>query len=217
MEDVFDQDQDNALPAGEKETCQTLLLTISLKEKMFNENQRNTAKKLLQKLEGDRRRKCRTSNIGTDALASGDIGIVEPSIRKELLIVSSKKRKSKGQKKSKADDESDSDDEKLRTKKKSRKSGADELDEDGFKKWSDDEGDWSDVDDGKLFWHHNNPCSCTEHLSPNTLVFSSLVDQRHLQEWKEVNQYETGQAKKGMGCRKRSHEACKYAMASVSS
>ena len=63
----------------------------------------------------------------------------------------SKKRKSKGQKKTKADDESDSDDEKLRTKKKSRKSGADELDEDGFKKWSDDEGDWSDVDDGKSF------------------------------------------------------------------
>ena len=147
MEDVFDQDQDNALPAEDKETCQTLLLTISLKEKMFNENQRNTAKKLLQKLEGDRRRRCRTSNIGAGATAV-DSGIVEPSIRKELLIVSSKKRKSKGKKK--ADDDSDSDDEKARTKKRSRKSGTEELDEDGFKKWSDDEGDWSDVDDGKL-------------------------------------------------------------------
>ena len=169
MEDVFDRDQDNALPAEEKETCQTLLLTISLKEKMFNEDHRNTAKKLLQKLEGDRRRRCRTSNIGAGATAV-DSGIVEPSIRKELLIVSSKKRKSKGQKKTKADDESDSDDEKLRTKKKSRKSGADELDEDGFKKWSDDEGDWSDVDDGKLFWN-DKLCSCTELLSTNTLLF----------------------------------------------
>ena len=201
MEDVFDRDQDNALPAEEKETCQTLLLTISLKEKMFNENQRNTAKKLLQKLEGDRRRRCRTSNIGAGATAV-DSGIVEPSIRKELLIVSSKKRKSKGQKKSKAGDESDSDDEKLRTKKKSRKSGADELDEDGFKKWSDDEGDWSDVDDGKLLFLNDNPCSCTELLSQQIHLFSFAGADRHLQEWQEVNQFEASEATTRVGGRK---------------
>ena len=142
MEDIFDQEREGSLPAEEKVTCQTLLLTISVKEKIFTEQQRQTAKKLLQKLDGDRRRKCRTSNIG--GAGDDDMAAAPASIRKELLITKSKKRKSKGRK-SKGGDDSDSDDDKPR-KKRSR-GGGDEIDEDGYKKWSDDEGDWSDVDD----------------------------------------------------------------------
>ena len=143
MEDIFDQDREGTLPMEEKATCQTLLLTISVKNKVFNENQRNTANKLLQRLEGSRQRRCRTTlNVGETAT---DEGGSQPSIRKELLIVSSKKKKSKGAKKSN-DGDSDSDDEKTRPRKK-RRNGVDEIDEDGYKKWSDDEGEWSDVDD----------------------------------------------------------------------
>mmetsp|Transcript_4601 Transcript_4601/g.10378 ORF Transcript_4601/g.10378 Transcript_4601/m.10378 type:complete len:2557 (+) Transcript_4601:190-7860(+) len=155
MEDIFEQDRENTLPSSEKVSCQTLLLTISVKEKLFNESQRSTAKKLMQRLEGDRRRKCRTSNIGTSNIGAGAIAddddVSTPSIRKELLIVSSKKkRRSRGPKQSKAadneDDESDTEDEKEQTKKKSR-NDSELLDQDGFKKHSDDEDDWSDVDE----------------------------------------------------------------------
>jgi len=150
MEDIFQQDREDTLPSSEKATAQTLLLTISVKHKLFNQTQRDTAKKLMQRLEGDRRRKCRT-NTGADANDDDDDGTSAPSIRKELLIVSSKKKKrSRGRKQSKAldneDDESDTDDEKGQTKKKSHKE-SELLDEDGFKKHSDDEGDWSDVDE----------------------------------------------------------------------
>lgn len=148
MEDIFEQDREGTLPSSEKVSCQTLLLTISVKETMFNEIQRSTAKKLLQRLEGDRRRKCRTSNIGAGANADDD-DVSTPSVRKELLIVSSKKKRmSRGRKKAadNKDDESDTEDEKEQAKKKSR-NGSELLDQDGFKKHSDDEGDWSDVDD----------------------------------------------------------------------
>ena len=141
------------MPPSEKATCQKLLLTITAKHRLFNESQRDTARKLLDSLEGDRRRKCRT-NIGSEASAGDDI-FLAPSIRKELLIVSSKKkRKSRGRKQSKAvddeDDESDAEDENKQPKKAS--SHGSELDEDGYLKHSDDEGDWSDVDDGMLLF-----------------------------------------------------------------
>lgn len=156
-EDIFEQDRADTLPSSEKVTCQTLLLTISVKNKLFNESQRNTAKKLLQRLEGDRRRRCRTSNIGADAHADGD-DAAAPSIRKELLIVSSKKkRKSQGRKQKKAaddeEDESDSGDEKQEQRKRKSRADSEQLDEDGFKKHSDDEGDWSDVDGGRFLFH----------------------------------------------------------------
>jgi len=104
---------------------------------------------MLDSLDGDRRRKCRTSNIGIETI---DDSFSAPSIRKELLIVSSKKKRIRGRKQSKADDEeSDTDDERKQKKKKSPDSEV--LDEDGFLKHSDDEGEWSDVDDGADFWH----------------------------------------------------------------
>jgi hypothetical protein len=125
------------------------LLCISVKHKLFNASQRATAQKMLDSLDGDRRRKCRTSNIGIETI---DDSFSAPSIRKELLIVSSKKKRIRGRKQSKADDEeSDTDDERKQKKKKSPDS--EELDEDGFLKHSDDEGEWSDVDDGTDSWH----------------------------------------------------------------
>lgn len=140
------------MPPSEKAICQKLLLTISVKSKLFSQSQRDIAKKLLDRLEGDRRRKCRTSNIGIDASIVDDV-LFAPAIRKELLIVSSKKKRKKGAKKqSKAvneeDGESDTDDDNKQTKKKSHRES--QLDDDGFLKHSDDEGEWSDVDDGKL-------------------------------------------------------------------
>ena len=144
MEDIFEQDREDTLPAEEKTTCQTLLLTISVKEKIFNETQRDHAKKLLSRLEGDRRRKCRTS-FAPDA-HDYEQDTSAPAINPNLLIVSSKKkRKSKGQKKK--EEEDDSDDDKEKTTKKRSKGNA-EVDDDGFRIHSDDEQAWSDVDDG---------------------------------------------------------------------
>ena len=98
MEDIFEQDQEGTLSAADKESCQRLLLMVSVKEKMFSKDQRNTAKKLLSRLEGDRRRKCRDSEGGRAdrrSVGPGDGEIVDSGIRKELLIVSSKKKRTK--------------------------------------------------------------------------------------------------------------------------
>ena len=98
MEDIFEQDQEGTLSAADKESCQRLLLMVSVKEKMFSKDQRNTAKKLLSRLEGDRRRKCRDSEGGrADRLSVGpsESELVDSGIRKELLIVSSKKKRTK--------------------------------------------------------------------------------------------------------------------------
>lgn len=161
MEDIFEQEREDTLQASDKTTCQKLLLTISVKHTIFTDEQRTTAKKLLQKLEGDRRRKCRTSEgepirrrgegkYGLDDLIAG------PAIREELLIVSSKKKKKKRTpRKLKEEDvdggadgsdlDADAEDEAPVNKKIKRSS--EEVDEDGFKRHSDDEDDWSDVDE----------------------------------------------------------------------
>mmetsp|Transcript_23558 Transcript_23558/g.33822 ORF Transcript_23558/g.33822 Transcript_23558/m.33822 type:complete len:804 (+) Transcript_23558:122-2533(+) len=61
MEDVCDQADEDSLPQSDKAICQKLLLTISLKDKFFSDDQRIYAKTMLARLEGDRRRRCRTS------------------------------------------------------------------------------------------------------------------------------------------------------------
>jgi len=119
MEGIFEQLEDETLPADEKDVLQKLLLTISVKEIMFNDDQRQLARSFLKKVEGDRRRRCRTTdqNKGdpTDEAAS-------PEVNSALKIVGKKRKK--------------------RTKK-----AADEqaVDEDGYLRHSDSEGDWSDV------------------------------------------------------------------------
>jgi hypothetical protein len=127
---------------------------------------------MLDSLDGDRRRKCRTSNIGIE---TNDESFSAPSIRKELLIVSSKKKRIRGTKQSKADDdESDTDDERNLTKKK-KSPNSELLDDDGFLKHSDDEGEWSDVDDGTdffSFW----PQFCTGVTLPIPLISPIISD-----------------------------------------
>lgn len=62
MEDIIDQADEDTLPQSERSICQKLLLTISLKDKLFADDQRSYAKTTLARLEGDRRRRCRTSD-----------------------------------------------------------------------------------------------------------------------------------------------------------
>ena len=138
MEGLFDEAADDNLPAEEKDSAQKLLLTISVKEKLFNEDQRHYARVTLKRLEGDRRRRCRTSDAGgksTPRRHVYDDDTVE--IREELRIVSSKKMK-KRRRRGRGDDEQDG--------RKRRRSGED-IGDDGYKVHSDDEADWSDVDD----------------------------------------------------------------------
>lgn len=119
MEGIFDEADDDALPAEEKTIAQKLLLTISVKEKLFNEEQRHLARSMLKRLEGNRRRRCRTSEV-PDRLSPIKRDKGDNEIREELRIV--KKRK------------------------KRRKKGEDtELGDDGYKVHSDDEAEWSDV------------------------------------------------------------------------
>jgi hypothetical protein len=97
MEDIFEQEKEDTLSSADKESCQKLLLMVSVKEKIFSKEQRNTAKKLLARLEGDRRRKCRVSEGGGRAdRRSIDTAPAESSIRKELMIISSKKKRKRG-------------------------------------------------------------------------------------------------------------------------
>lgn len=137
MEGLFDEAEDDNLPAEEKASAQKLLLTISVKEKMFNEDQRHYARVTLKRLEGDRRRRCRTSDVGetrTPRKPSYDEDNV--AIREELRIVSSKKVKRRRRKGGADDDHQDG-----------RRRKRLEIGDDGYKVHSDDEAEWSDVDD----------------------------------------------------------------------
>ncbi|KAL3945244.1 MAG: hypothetical protein SGBAC_000655 [Bacillariaceae sp.] len=121
MEGIFDEVEDGSLPSEEKAIAAKLLLTISVKEKLFNEDQRHIARSMLKRLEGDRRRRCRTSDAADRAhTPSSRSRRGDTEIREELRIV--KKRK------------------------KRRKKGEDpDVGDDGYKVHSDDEADWSDV------------------------------------------------------------------------
>lgn len=129
MEDIFEQEREGTLPSTEKATCQKLLLVISVKKKMFSEEQRKTALKLLARLEGDRRRKCRVSEGGTISMRGDDDGAA-PFIREELRIVSSKKKRrgKRGTPRKSKGGDSDMDEDGARSPRRS-----DSIDGDGFK------------------------------------------------------------------------------------
>ena len=144
MQGVFDDAEDDSLPNTEKETCQKLLLTISVKEKLFNEEQRHMARSMLKRLEGNRRRRCRTSDqpdssFGTNRRARKEGGGVA-EIREELRIVGKQRRKRR--KKSEMIE-----DERKRKKANDDDDSEAEVGEDGYLVHSDDEADWSDVGD----------------------------------------------------------------------
>jgi hypothetical protein len=139
MDGILEEAEDDSLQSSDKQACQKLLLTISIKERLFNEEQRHLARSLLKRLEGDRRRRCRTSTDGPTSRLSNprgnpDTPEKEYGIPDDLLILSKqqrrKRRKDAGVKRRGKNDGDD-----------------DEVDEDGYLRHSDDEGDWSDVGD----------------------------------------------------------------------
>ena len=138
METMFEDDEEEeALSSTEKDACQKLLLTVSVKGKIFNEEQRALAKKFLKRLEGDRRRRCRTSE--QPRFQPGDTND-DPvvSIREELMITGKKKIKKK-RKGTEFDDE-------LTPKKRRKSDGTGGyIGEDGYLHHSDSDDDWSDV------------------------------------------------------------------------
>jgi Bromodomain len=147
MTGILEDAEDDSLQASDKQACQKLLLTISMKERLFSDEQRHLARSLLKKLEGDRRRRCRTSVDGfssRDPSSRAFHGSNEKDygIPEDLLILSKqqrrKRRKDAGMKRRPKKGEDDDDGE--------AEVEAD-VDEDGFLRHSDDEGDWSDVGD----------------------------------------------------------------------
>jgi Bromodomain len=138
MQSTFeDDDEEDALSSEEKDACQKLLLTVSVKDKIFTEEQRSTAKKFLKRFEGDRRRRCRTSE--QPRFQPGDTnGDPIVSIREELMITGKKKNKKKRK-------GSELDDELLEKKKRKSDVGSGYIGEDGYLHHSDSEDEWSDV------------------------------------------------------------------------
>jgi hypothetical protein len=142
MDGILEEAEDDSLQSEDKQACQKLLLTISVKESIFSEEERHLARSLLKRLEGDRRRRCRTSTDGPGSRLSNtrssqpdaDKGYAIPE---GLLILSKQQRRKRRQTKDGVDG-------------RRRKAGGeddDALDEDGYLRHSDDEGDWSDVGD----------------------------------------------------------------------
>jgi hypothetical protein len=87
MDGIFLDAEDESLPKSEKAICEKLLLTISIKEWLFNDEQRKLARNMLKRLEGDRRRRCPTSTeqpgrLSTDTFRQADEGSSE--VREEL-------------------------------------------------------------------------------------------------------------------------------------
>jgi hypothetical protein len=137
MEGLFDEAEDDNLPAEEKDSGQKLLLTVSVKEKLFNEDQRHYARVALKRLEGDRRRRCRTSDQMGKSTPRKHYDEDNIEIREELRIVSSKKIKRRRRKGGGLDEQHE----------RKRKKSSLEIGDDGYKVHSDDEADWSEADD----------------------------------------------------------------------
>lgn len=132
LDGIFDDMEDDSLQDGEKTVCENLLLTISVKEKLFNEAQRLLARNMLKRLEGDRRRRCRdgTTRFSTRSSEPGT-----PEVNEKLMIRSTKKRRKK---RLKPGDEIES----------GRKRGRDlAIDKDIVVEQSGSEGEWSGGED----------------------------------------------------------------------
>ncbi len=131
MDGIFEDMDDDNLSEEDKSTCEKLLLTISCKIKLFSENQRNIAKKLLKRLEGDRRRKCRDGGDEHGRLSMSSRATVDPAspaINESLLIRSSKKPKKKRMRANKTTEDA-------------------LVTDDGYLQHSDSEDDWSEVEE----------------------------------------------------------------------
>ena len=148
MQAVLEEDDDDALPKDEQTQCQKLLLTVSVKEKIFNEEQRHLARSYLKRLEGDRKRRCRTSEQPRFTPGVHDDEPVS-ALPEELMIRGKKRRKKQKRRVDLEDDvepELDLDDTPQKPKPKRTGGGRGAyLGEDGYLHHSDSEADWSDV------------------------------------------------------------------------
>jgi len=87
------------LHEDEKELCRNLLLKLSLKVKLFTREQRDRAKLMLVRLEGDRRRRCRkgkdkqSRRYGSAAELTPDVD----EVKNEKLMIRSKVKKRRGE------------------------------------------------------------------------------------------------------------------------
>jgi Bromodomain len=131
-----DEDEDTLSPE-EKTACQKMLLTISVKQSMFNEDQRNMARKFLKRVEGDRRRRCRTAD---QRFQPGTHEVASPVVREELMI-RGKKRKKRRRRQDIADEADDVVDDNELTSKRPKRSVDGPIDDDR----TESEDDWSDV------------------------------------------------------------------------
>ncbi len=141
MDGVFEDIEDDNLPDEDKAICENLLLTISCKEKLFSDSQRNSAKKMLKRLEGDRRRKCRTAGDEPTRFSKSKRFLDEPSspaINEQLMIRSSKKKRKKRSRLAQNEDDS-------KSTKKNNETPGDELNE-----HSDADDDFSDNEENQL-------------------------------------------------------------------
>ncbi len=146
MDGIFVDAEDDSLPHSDKALCQKLLLTISVKDKIFNEEQRKFARNMLKRLEGDRRRRCRTSMEQPDRLSVESLrGQGNEEVREELLILSKHQRKRRRQRGRASTREPSA----KRTKRDSIDGDGDScggyIGEDGYLHHSDSEAEWSDV------------------------------------------------------------------------
>lgn len=135
MDGIFEDMDDDNLADEDKAVCEKLLLTISCKVKLFSESQRNLARKMLKRLEGDRRRRCRdgdeTGRFGKTFKSNDDPS--SPILNENLLIRGSKKQKKKRGRRGQAGEKTET--------------GEIQLTEDGFLQHSDSEEDWSDIEE----------------------------------------------------------------------
>ena len=132
LDGIFDDMDDDSLQDEEKTVCENLLLTISVKEKLFNEAQRLLARNMLKRLEGDRRRRCRD---GSTRFSKRSSEPGTPEVNEKLMIRSTKKKRKK---RSKPGDD-------VETGRKRGRNLA--SDKDNFLEQSDSEGEWSGGED----------------------------------------------------------------------
>lgn len=138
MEGIFEDEDEEEITSDDKSVLQKLLLTVSVKEKIFNEDQRFLARAFLKRIEGDRRRRCRTSEQHRFTPGKQEEETV-PFIREELRIVGKKRKKRRKR------EEIEEDTPKRRRKRRISENGGGFLGEDGYLHHSDSEADWSDV------------------------------------------------------------------------
>lgn len=137
LQGILDEDdEEDALSPDEKDVCQKLLLTISVKVLIFTEEQRREARHLLKRMEGDRKRRCRTSDTQTRFQPGQQIDEDSTNVIPEELRIAGRKRKKR---RKRENDEEDGPEQPKRRKRTPI------VGEDGYLHHTDSEADWSDV------------------------------------------------------------------------